>query len=120
MFSATFPTPSGPGTETVSGLPPSCLMRFETEDACALVSFRWSFLQALLVVVARGDLDVGLERGLQLPLLRIGLVEQLDELGVAVGMFGHGRGLPMRAQANCPATRVALAAGRNVLERRGS
>ena len=42
-LSAILPRPSGPGTDTVSGFPPSCLMRRETWVACDRVSFRWSF-----------------------------------------------------------------------------
>ena len=46
-------------------------------------------LQPLRVVVARRHLDVGMQRGLELLLLRVRLVEQLDELGVAGWGLGH-------------------------------
>ena len=42
-LSAILPRPSGPGTDTVSGFPPSCLMRRATWVAWDLVSLRWSF-----------------------------------------------------------------------------
>src|SRR2546421_3790977 len=42
-------------------------------------------LEALLVRRARGERDVRLERGLELLLLRVGLVEVLDQLGFTLG-----------------------------------
>ncbi|MEJ7715608.1 MAG: hypothetical protein WKF40_07865 [Thermoleophilaceae bacterium] len=48
-------------------------------------------LQALLVRVARGQADVGLQRGLELLLFSVRLVQVLDDLHVAFQQFGHGR-----------------------------
>ena len=48
-------------------------------------------LEALLVGRLGGHPDMGLEGGFQLPLLAVGLIQVLDELGVALVQIWHLR-----------------------------